>query len=118
MEEFIRDRKVVGIRDPSLSEKLQLDADLTLTTAIVRVRQAEALKKQQPVVRSETPGKKLIFLWGQCREKGGAENKWESPEVLLTNNLPGTPSHNLCLSPRALLASVAGVGEVHHSPAL
>ena len=55
-DEMIRDRIVVGIRDSSLSEKLQLDAELTLTTAITKVRQAEEVKKQQPLLRGETPG--------------------------------------------------------------
>ena len=55
-DEMIRDKIVVGIRDASLSEKLQLDADLTLTTAVAKVRQAEAVKKQQPLLRGETPG--------------------------------------------------------------
>ena len=53
-DEMIRDRIVVGIRDTSLSEKLQLDAELSLTTAVAKVRQAEAVKKQQPLLRGET----------------------------------------------------------------
>ena len=51
---MIRDRIVVGIRNTFLSEKLQLDAELTLTTAVAKVRQAEAVKKQQPLLRGET----------------------------------------------------------------
>ena len=54
-DEMIRDRIVVGIRDSSLSEKLQLDAELTLSTAVTKVRQAEEVKKQQPLLRGETP---------------------------------------------------------------
>ena len=50
-DEMIRDRIVVGIQDSSLSEKLQLDAELTLTTAVMKVRQAEEVKKQQPLLR-------------------------------------------------------------------
>ena len=50
-DEMIRDRIVVGIRDSTLSEKLQLDAELTLTTAVAKVRQAEQVKKQQPLLR-------------------------------------------------------------------
>ena len=38
-EEMIRDRIVVGLRDSSLSEKLQLEADLTLKKALGFVRQ-------------------------------------------------------------------------------
>ncbi|XP_069110194.1 uncharacterized protein [Argopecten irradians] len=47
--EMIRDRIVVGIRDSRLSEKLQLDATLTLEKAVNQVRQSEAVKKQQAV---------------------------------------------------------------------
>ena len=50
---MIRDRIVVGICDSKLSEKLQLDLDLTLDKAVAQVRQAEAVKQQQPVIRGE-----------------------------------------------------------------
>ena len=52
---MIRDRIVVGIADANLAEKLQLDSNLTLETAIAKVRESERVKKQQPVVRGETP---------------------------------------------------------------
>ena len=51
--EMIRDRIVVGLHDSSLSEKLQLKADLTLEKAITSTRQRELVKKQQKVVRAE-----------------------------------------------------------------
>ena len=51
-EDLIRDRIVVGIADPKLSEKLQMDDGLTLTTAIHKVQQAELVRSQQDVVRS------------------------------------------------------------------
>ena len=51
-DEMIRDRIVVGLRDPSLSESLQLDPTLTLEKAVTKVRQREAIKKQQPLIRS------------------------------------------------------------------
>ena len=52
-DEMIRDGIVVGIQDRKLSEKLQLDSTLTLEKAITTVRQAETVKKQQPVIRGE-----------------------------------------------------------------
>lgn len=57
-EQLIRDRIVVGIRDAKLSESLQLDAELTLEKAMTRVRQSEAVKRQQPVLRGieQQPG--------------------------------------------------------------
>jgi hypothetical protein len=50
-QEMIRDRIVVGIRDYKLSEQLQLDSELTLEKAISKVRQSEAVKQQQMIVR-------------------------------------------------------------------
>ncbi|KAL7881030.1 hypothetical protein SRHO_G00032840 [Serrasalmus rhombeus] len=50
-DELIRDRIVVGILDSRLSERLQLDAELTLEKAITQVKQSAAVKKQQPVLR-------------------------------------------------------------------
>ena len=49
--EMIRDRIVVGIRDNSVAEHLQINPELTLDKAISIARQGEMLKKQQPTVR-------------------------------------------------------------------
>ena len=49
-DEMIRDWLVVGLPDASLSEKLQLNAELNLIT---RVHQDEAVKKHQSVLRGE-----------------------------------------------------------------
>ena len=54
-DEMIRDRLVVGIRDAVLSEKLQLDADLTLEKAKKSIRQREAIREQQTIL-DETNG--------------------------------------------------------------
>ena len=48
-DELICDGIIVGIRDMALSEKLQLEAELTLETAINQVRQKKAARKQQTV---------------------------------------------------------------------
>ena len=50
-DEMIRDR-LVGLRSAQLSEKLQLDPELTLEKALTQVRQ-EAIKLQQAVLRGE-----------------------------------------------------------------
>ena len=47
---MIRDRIVVGIRDSSLSAKLQMDPDLTLEKAKQVVHQQEAVRKQQAIL--------------------------------------------------------------------
>ena len=44
-KEMIRDCIVVGLRDVFLSEKLQLDTDLTLEKAVSAAQQNETIKK-------------------------------------------------------------------------
>ena len=51
-EELIRDRLVVGIRDSALSERLQMDATLTLDAAKKAVRQKEAVHEQQQTLNA------------------------------------------------------------------
>ena len=58
-DEMIRDRIVVGIRNSTLSEKLQLDPRLTLDSAITQVRQSEAVTQQQPLLRGK-PDSRLL----------------------------------------------------------
>ena len=53
--EMICDRIIVGLTDPSLAEKLQLDPELTLETAITKAQQSEMMKKRQAVVRADIP---------------------------------------------------------------
>ena len=55
-EEMIRDRLVVGLNDQSLSERLQMDAELTLKKAVDLARSSERVKKQQQVLRNESKG--------------------------------------------------------------
>ena len=50
-EEFIRDRLVVGIRDHTLSELLQMEAELTLDKAKRVSCQREAVKEQPEVLK-------------------------------------------------------------------
>lgn len=52
-EEMIRDRIVVGLTDSALSEKLQMDAELTLLKATAAVREREAIKKQQVLMKKD-----------------------------------------------------------------
>ena len=72
-EEMLRDRLVVGIRDTALSERLQLNAELTLDKTKKAIRQKEAVKEQ---------GQEL---------KGEATHK----EHLAVEDRPGSPQHNL-----------------------
>ena len=52
-DEMIRDRIVVGLRDSTLAEKLQLDSDLTMEKSITKARQSESVKKQQHEIRNQ-----------------------------------------------------------------
>ncbi|UYV78016.1 hypothetical protein LAZ67_15003200 [Cordylochernes scorpioides] len=53
-EEIIRDRIVVGVKNLQLSEKLQLEPNLTLERAIQAACQTECVKQQQTILRSTT----------------------------------------------------------------
>ena len=50
-DELIRDKIVVGLRNQSLSKKMQLDKTLTLEKAARMARESEAVRKQQPQLR-------------------------------------------------------------------
>ena len=54
-EEMIRDRIVIGIRDSSLSETLQMDANLTLEKVKTLISQWEAVHEQQAPSRRGNP---------------------------------------------------------------
>ena len=66
-EQLICDRIVVGIQDISLSEKLQMDADLTLKTAKRLVRQREAVQGQQAILNKHDGGIPIESLG--CRSR-------------------------------------------------
>ena len=53
-DQMIRDRLVVGLRDAVLSEKLQMEPNLSPEKAVSYACQREAVKKQQSVVRGKT----------------------------------------------------------------
>ena len=72
-DELIRDRIVVGLKDFKLSERLQLDADLTLEKAINQARQTEAVKQQQSIVRGDDV--KVEAVKGKKRQTNVAKAK-------------------------------------------
>ena len=65
LDEMIRDRIVVGIRDQSLSERLQLDARLTLESAKTLFRQREAVHEQQSLRDSPKQELSVDFVKGK-----------------------------------------------------
>ena len=53
---MVRDRLVVELTDQTVAERLQMDAELTLTITVDFARSSERVKKQQQVLRSEHQG--------------------------------------------------------------
>ncbi|UYV64108.1 hypothetical protein LAZ67_2006591 [Cordylochernes scorpioides] len=58
-EQLIRDRIVVGVRDKALSERMQLDSELTLEKAVKMVRQQEAVRQQQVDLQHPSTSQKV-----------------------------------------------------------
>ncbi|UYV82250.1 hypothetical protein LAZ67_21001460 [Cordylochernes scorpioides] len=58
-EQLIRDRIVVGVRDRALSERMQLDRELTLEKAVKMVRQQEAVRQQQVDLQRPSTSQKV-----------------------------------------------------------
>ena len=71
-EEMIRDRIVVGLKDLALSEKLQMDPDLTLLKATETAREREAIKQQQEILRKEET---QIDIVSQDKKSNGIQCK-------------------------------------------
>ena len=70
-EEMIRDRLVVGIRDASLSQQLQLDSELTLEKTKKKIRQREAVGEQQRELKGPAEGAvKLEAMYVRRQFKG------------------------------------------------
>lgn len=75
-DEMIRDRIVVGLLDSRLSEKLQMDAELTLEKAVNATRQSELVKKQQSIVRGTEGSAELPKLIGAVNNTKKSSNKF------------------------------------------
>ncbi|UYV61423.1 hypothetical protein LAZ67_1004790 [Cordylochernes scorpioides] len=58
-EQLIRDRIVVGVRDKALSERMQLDSELTLEKAVKMVQQQEAVRQQQVDLQRPSTSQKV-----------------------------------------------------------
>ena len=76
-DEMIWDRIVVGIRDRALSEKLQLDPDLTLDRAVNAVRQSKAVKQQQSTVRSRNEDSTVGVIKRDGRRGQPPQKPWK-----------------------------------------
>ena len=81
-DEMIRDRLVVGIRDATLSEKLELDGDLTLETAKKAIRQKEAVKDHRKQLQEEA---------GASLNETTKTKKWSRQGGAKGRSTPGAP---------------------------
>ena len=66
-DEMIRDRLIAGLSDAHLSERLQLDPDMTLEKALASARQRESVRAQQRVVRADHDSTSLHALMQQSQ---------------------------------------------------
>ena len=69
-ENTIRDRLVLGVLDSQLSEKLQLEADLTLHKAITMARQHELVKNQIQTQRCSSEEDHELSFVQRARGRG------------------------------------------------
>ncbi|UYV76606.1 hypothetical protein LAZ67_14001435, partial [Cordylochernes scorpioides] len=84
-EEMIRDRLVVGVKNFNLSEKLQLESELTLEKAIQIVRQSESVKNQQKEIRQDTENRNVDMI----NRKGGRNGT-----IFQKTRMKGTKTYN------------------------
>ena len=90
VDEMLRERLVVGMRDNALAERLQLDSELTLEKAKKAMRQKEAVKEQNQMLQDRNGSKTCSMDAVRTeREKGrwrdrGQDNSWRSR----SNNVP------------------------------
>ncbi len=70
-DEQIRDRIVIGIADSNVSEKLQLEPDLTLEKAIQISRQSEQIKTQSADIRGACDVNEVGYKSKYMKHTGG-----------------------------------------------
>jgi len=83
-DQMIRDRIVVGIRDQALSQRMQLNRDLTLEKAKTLSRQREAVREDQEILGSSTKATLSVDQVSKSSHKGKKPPK----SLLQDNSLP------------------------------
>ena len=109
--EMIRDRLVVGITDGTLSERLQLDPELTLEKAKKMVRQREAVHEQQKTLNggASNSGSTLDEVKSKRNWKGkpnkAQPNNYRNldPEHAIDAGMPGTRGTNVLQKKQSVL---------------
>ena len=102
---MIRDHLIVGLRFAQLSEKLQLDPELTLKKVVTQVRQSEAIKLKQAVLRGEGAAKNELPVnkGKQCQDRPAHCKKWgnrsSQPATQGCTRYGLTPTHDKARCP-------------------
>ncbi|MCG7865814.1 MAG: reverse transcriptase family protein [Candidatus Thiodiazotropha taylori] len=117
-DQLIRDRIVVGLRDAKISEKLQLDPNLTLEKAVNQARQKEAVQEQQSVVRSHVISEsKLDFVRTKkahsIKQKQNPQNRKKPSNPSKCTRCGAVPAHGRDKCPAAQ-AICRGCGKKGH----
>nr|XP_037268538.1 uncharacterized protein LOC119159789 [Rhipicephalus microplus] len=97
IEESIRDRLVAGLADTQPSEKLQLDAELTLEAAVTAVRNSETIKLQQKDLRPQQQVPAAVDTMRGCskskRKPNQRSQKTQRDQTVPTCKWCGSTTH-------------------------
>ncbi|XP_050517026.1 uncharacterized protein LOC126891790 [Diabrotica virgifera virgifera] len=80
-EEFIRDRIVVNMLDKKISEKMQFEAKLILSDAILYARQAELQSQQNSVLQQQQSSLNVIAKQENTPKSFNTSKRPQHPEV-------------------------------------
>ena len=100
--DMVRDRLVVGIRDGTLSERLQLDSKLTLESAMKQTRQREAVHEgrlalkgdNQSLKEMDTVGKRRLAAAKPPRQQEGSSSNQQRPQKKHCTRCGREPAHS------------------------
>ncbi|KAL3192524.1 hypothetical protein MRX96_058941 [Rhipicephalus microplus] len=106
-EKLIRDRLVVSLADTQLSEKLQLNAELTLEAAVTAARNSETIKLQHKDLRPQQQAPAAVDAMRGCSKSKGKPNERSQKTqrdqncayvkvVWLNNAAHAAPSRTMC----------------------
>ena len=95
-DEPIRDRIVFRIRNASLSERLQMDLELTLEKAKTVIRQREAVREQQVTIKGDRlETSQFLEAVGQKNQKGTKKQTSTPPQKRCTRCGKDQHPHNV-----------------------
>ncbi|UYV84912.1 K02A2.6-like [Cordylochernes scorpioides] len=117
-EQLIRDRIVVGVRDKALSERMQLDSELTLEKAVKMVRQQEAVQQQQVDLQRPSTSQKVNQVKFNSKKQSPKQQQQPSRKkeksAKTRSRCPKCGGHfaNCCPDKQAKTAEVKAVSEL------